>query len=183
MKLTRYIRPRARRTAAQQIAATERPGIAITIVEGEQGRTWADAVKQLRPGGGLLIENLAALGRRRDTVCDRLDAVFAKGASVVLGEDDSVHSPDCGPSLLAGVRARGVTVSGDEPKPRVAPNKLPDAVRDQAERYWKQKQFERMTNREIAEAAGVSVETLASWFGARGNYVNARRGRPPKRKQ
>jgi hypothetical protein len=179
MKLTRYIRPTARRTAAQQIAATDRDGIAITITEGEQGRTWADALKQLKPGGGLLVETIATLGRRRDTVCERLRAVFDKGASVVLS-DGTVHAPDCGPSLIAGLMARGVTVSGTEPGPRVAHNRTAPDILAEARKLWTQKQFARMTNGEIAAAVGLSVPTLAREFGKRSEHVPVAPGRPRK---
>jgi len=167
MKITRYIRPVARRTAAQQIAATERDGIAITIIEGDQRRTFDNALQQLKPGGGLLIETLATLGRRRDTVCDRVRAVFAKGASIVLA-DGTVHGPECEASLIAGLMARGVTVTGNEPKPRIAHNRASDETRAEAKRLWTQKQFSKLTNGEVAEAVGVSVVTLTDWFGPRG---------------
>lgn len=182
MKLIRYIRPTARRTAAQQIAATDCDGIAITITEGEQGRTWADALKQLRPGGGLVIQDLATLGRRRDTVCERVRAVMAKGASIVLA-DGSMHGPKEEASLIAGLMARGVTVSGAEPGPRVAHNRTSPEVLAEAKRLWTQNQFARMTNGEIAEAVGLSVSTLTREFGRRGQYIKTRPGRPPKRKQ
>lgn len=167
MKLTRYIRPTARRRAADQIAATERDGISITIIEGEQGRTFADALKQLNHGNGLLIESLATLGRRRDTVCERIGAIFDKGASIVDADGD-VHEPSCRQSLIKAIRARGITVAGDEPRPRVAHNKTDAETLKEAKRYWTQKQFAAMTNQDIADAVGVSVVTLTKTLGPRG---------------
>ena len=58
MKIIRYIRPTARWTKAKQELATNREDIRFTIVEGELDSTFADALKLLKPGNGLLVENL-----------------------------------------------------------------------------------------------------------------------------
>lgn len=170
MKLIQHIRPTTHRTEADQRRAGAQFEPAFVVVVGHQGRTFETTLKQLKRNSdnGVLIENPGTLSRRRDVACAMLEQIFAKGASVVFSDDGSVHSPECGASLIAGVRSRGVTMRGDEPKPRVAHNRASDEVRAEAKRYWTQKQFARMTNGEIAEAVGVSVVTLTDWFGPRG---------------
>lgn len=158
--MTRYVRPTARRTAAQQIRATDRDGIAITIIEGDQCRTWLDALKQLRPGGGLLIQDIGTLGRRYETRRERIEAVAAKQASIVLA-DGSVHGPDCLPSIVAGLQAPR------SDNPRRAHNRTDDETLAEAQRLWTGAPFRGMTNGQIADAVGLSIPTLTRHFGAR----------------
>ena len=173
MKLIRYIRATSRSSVADQIAATERDGIRITIVEGEPDSTFADALKQLKRGNGLLIEGFHVLGRKRDTVCERVRQVFAKGGNIVDADGD-IHAPAYEKTLIKALKTRGVTVNGREPRPRVAHNRTDDDTRKAAKRLWTQKQFARMTNKDIAEEIGVSTWTLRHWFGPRGRKA----GRP-----
>jgi DNA invertase Pin-like site-specific DNA recombinase len=167
MKLTRYIRPTARRSIDDQIAATEQDGISITIIEGDMGRTFKDALKQLKPGNGLLIENFATLGRRRDTVCDRVEAIFDKRANIVDAEGD-VHEPKCRRTLIKAIKSKGITVRGGEPKPRVPHNKISDEDLEEAKKVWSGKKYRAMTNKEVSEAVGISVVTLTERLGKRG---------------
>lgn len=161
MKLIRYIRPTARRSTARQRAVTDREGIAIDVIEGDQGRTWETALKLLKRGNGLLIEDIATLGRRYDTRVERIKAVAAKGASIVLA-DGSVHGPECAPSIVAGLQAP----RSDEP--RVAHNKTDDETLAEAKRLWTGRAYKAMTNGQIAEAVGLSIPTLTRYFGKRG---------------
>lgn len=185
MKLTVYIRPTARRPIAAQEAQARKSlekvrdkypgGISIIITEGDQGRTWENALKQLGPINHLLIENFQTLHRIRDIACERIEQVFDKSASIV-DEDGEIHEPRCRRTLLKALRSRGLTVSSAEPKPRLAHNKTPDDVLKEAKRMWTQKQFAKMTNKDISEAVGVSVVTLIKTFGKRGRPA----GRPRK---
>lgn len=173
MKLIAYIRPTARSPANGQVAALKPHAPAFTVIEGQDGRDWSTALKILKTGNGLLIEDIGTLGRRHDTRRERIEAVATKGASIVLA-DGSVHGPDCAPSIVAGMCAP----KSDEP--RVAHNKTPEEKLAEAERYWKQKQFKRMTNREIAEVVGLSIPTMTRAFGKRSDFVETGPGRPKK---
>jgi hypothetical protein len=173
MRLIRYIRPTSRRSIDDQITATDRFKVHFTVVDGEDDRDFATALKILNKGNGLLIEGFHILGRRRDTVCERVKQIFAKGANIVDADGD-IHPPSYEKTLIKALQARGVTVKGTEPRPRVAHNRIDDETRKEAKRLWTQKQFSRMTNADIAEEIGVSVVTLNQWFGPRGR----RAGRP-----
>jgi hypothetical protein len=177
MKKIRYIRPTARSTEEMQRKATDHLGpFAIDIVEGQDGRTFETAIKVMKAGNALVISGLDTLGRRRDTVVSRINAVFdiRGGGGNILDKDGDLHEPECRKSLTKAIMSRGITVKGDEPSPRVAHNKTPDDVMAEAKRMWTQKQYARMTNKDIAEAVGISVVTLIKQLGPRGRKA----GRP-----
>lgn len=67
---------------------------------------------------------------------------------------------------------------GEDPKPRVAHNKTADEDLKDAKRFWTQKQFRKMTNKDITEATGISVVTLTKEFGKRSKYIKTGPGRP-----
>lgn len=170
MKLIAYIRPTARRPAKDQAAALKPHAPAFIVIDGQDGRDWSTALKMLRRGNGLVIENIGTLGRRYDTRVERIEAVAGKGASIVLA-DGSIHGPDCAPSIVAGMSA---------PKsdaPRVAHNRTDDDTLAEAKRLWTGREFRAMTNGQIAEAVGLSIPTLTRYFGARGIR---KAGRPRK---
>jgi len=170
MKLIAYIRPTVRRPAKDQVAALKPHAPTFTVIDGQDGRDWSTALKMIKRGNGLLIEDIGTLGRRFDTRRERIEAVAAKGASIALA-DGSVHGPDCAPSIVAGMR---------EPKsdaPRVAHNATPDHVLVEAERIWTGEAYRSMTNGQVADAVGLSIPTLTRKFGKRGIR---KAGRPRK---
>lgn len=178
MKLIRYIRPTSRRSTAWQRSVTERAGIALDVIEGDQGRDWNTALKMLKSGNGLLAAEPETLGRKIETRARRVQEVAAKGAWIILA-DGGEHSPEAAANLIDWMRAGG---DRDKPaEPRVAHNRTPDDVMIEAQRYWTQKQFSRMTNGEVAAAVGLSVPTLTRAFGPRSQYIETRPGRPKKR--
>lgn len=173
MRIIRYIRPTARWTKAQQERATDHFDIHFTIVDGEHGRTFDNALKQLRPTRALLVENLQVFARRRDTICVRIRQVFAIGSTLMLANGNT-YTPDQEDPLVEGVMTGGYLLK--EPKPRVAHNKIDEKTLEQAAKMWHGEKFRRMTNKEIAEAVGVGVVTLHRALGPRGRKA----GRPKK---
>jgi|GEM_PF-5404405 len=174
MKLIRYIRGTTRHPAARQLAATDRDGIAMTVVEGEQGRTWETALKVAKPGNGILIDSLETLGRKATTRAVRLEAARAKGVSIVIAEDDSTHSPEAIPSLITGLRS-GLK---RDPNPRVAHNRIDDEARAAAFRFW---QDHDLDNHAVARLAGISYAAMRRWWQAECPRPLRRPGRKRKR--
>lgn len=178
MKLIRYIRPTSRRSTAWQRAVTEREGIAIDVIEGDQGRTWETALKLLKRGNGLLAAEPETLGRKIETRARRVQEVAAKGAWIILAYGGE-HSPEAAEGLIDWMRAGGDR--DKPPEPRVAHNRTPANVMAEAERMWTGASFGRMTNGEIAAAVGLSIPTLTRAFGPRSRYIETRPGRPKQR--
>jgi hypothetical protein len=173
MKLIRYIRGTTRHSAARQSAATERDGIAMTVVEGEQGRTWETALKVAKPGNGILIDSLEVLGRKITTRIHRLTQAQTKGVGIVIAEDDTTHGPDEIPSLITGLRS-GVK---RERTPRKAHNRTDPQKLAEAGKVWTGDDYAAMSNDAVARATGVSKVTLWREFGPRGRKA----GRPRNR--
>jgi hypothetical protein len=171
MKLTRYIRPSATGGTQDQLDKTDRDGISTTIIEGEQGRTFENALQQLGPNNHLLIRDLKVLARKKDDVATRIKQVVAKGASIVEA-DGFTTAPNQAAALIRGIKSKGITVRGGEPKPRVPHNKTPDAVKEAARRMYTQQKFKRWSNKEIAEEFGVTTWALRDWFGPRSKYID-----------
>jgi len=157
MKLILYIRATTRRTVAQQIEATKRKGIALTVIEGEQGRTYDTAIKVGKPGNGILLDSLETLGRKITTRIARLEAAAAKGLHIVIAEDESTHAPQQIPSLIAGLRSG---VKRERP-PRVAHNRIGETGREAAFRYW---QDHGIDNHAVERLAGVSYASMRRWW-------------------
>lgn len=171
MKIIRYIRPTSRWTKAHQERETDYEDIAYTVVEGVDGLTFDDAVDMLRRGNVLLVQDLNVFARRRDTICDRVRAVFAKGAGILVGSGRE-FTPDQEEPLIEGIMTGGYLVR--EPKQRVAHNKIDPEKLEAAKEMWLGDEFKRMTNDEVAKATGVSKVTMHREFGPRGRKA----GRP-----
>lgn len=175
MKLIRYIRPTSRWTVAHQERATGHREIAFTIVEGRDRMSFDTVLKMLKPGNGVLVENLQAFARRRDSICDRLKAIFAKRA-VVVDAKGNIYAPEHEAIIVEAVMTGGYSVK--EPKKRVAHNRIDDETRAKALELWKRKD---LTNKQVSELAGVAYPTMFKWFQA--EYPREQqRGRPRKRK-
>ena len=174
MKTFRYIRPTKRWPRAQQERATARDGIHFNVIEGDQGRDFDTLLKLLRPGNGVLVENLQVFARSRKIICDRLRAIFAR-QSVVIDAKGNEYRPENEAIICEAVMTGGYVVK--EPTARVAHNKTSDEKLERAREMWTGEAFAAMTNVEIARATGISTVTLNKEFGARGRKA----GRPRKR--
>jgi hypothetical protein len=159
MKRIRYIRPTKRRPEAHQRAATDHlEPFAITIVHGEQDRTFKNALKILKAGNALTIQDLHTLARRRDTICDMVSQIFAKGAFIETA-DGSLHKPACEASLIAGIMTGGcLTV---EQRERIVHNRIDDEKRALAFKYW---QDHSLSNEAVARLAEIQYQTMRKWW-------------------
>ena len=174
MKRIRYIRPTSQRREVDQRAATDHlKPFSIDIVDGVDDSTFADALKQLKAGNALVMESLSTLGRRRDTVCARLTCVFDKGAYVQTADQNALFKPKDQAGLIAGIMARGISTA--EPKPRVAHNRVADADRKRALKYWKD---HKLAPRDVERLSGYTMQSLRRWFADEYPRPAARRGRP-----
>ncbi len=175
MKRIRYIRPTARRPELHQANATEHlEPFAITIVEGDQGRTFSNALKILKAENALVIQDLHTLARKRVTICDMISQVFAKGAFIETS-DNTLHKPECEASLLAGIMTGGTL--NDETRERIVHNRIDDEQRALAFKYWQDKD---LNNQAVARLAGISYQTMRRWW--QKDYPREGQvGRPKKR--
>jgi len=175
MKIIRYIRPTSRWTQAHQERETDFEDIAFTVVEGVDGLTFDNAVRMLRRGNVLLVQDLNVFARRRDTICERVRAVFSKGASIVVGSGKE-FTPDQEDPLIEGIMTGGYLVK--EPKQRVAHNRIDDERRAKAFEYWQQKD---LTNAQVERLSGISYQTMFKWWQAEFPREQ-RKGRPRSKK-
>lgn len=156
MKLIHYIRETARTPARTQRRAAEpyRDSIADEVVDGAKGSRFGDALKLLRRGNGLLVYSAAIIGRGAAQRRERVKSVIGKG-SVVVGCDTIMES-----------------------EPKSAHNKTPDDVRENAFKYW---QNHELSNKQVAELAGLPYGTMRHWW--HGEFPRPRRepGRPKKK--
>lgn len=175
MKRIRYIRPTARRPEAHQRAATDHlEPFAIDIVEGDQDRTFANALKILKAENALVVQDMHTFGRRKDTICDRVQAVFKKGA-FIEDADGNLHKPECEASLLAGIMTGGGL--SDEKRERIAHNRISDEKRALAFKYW---QDHELSNAAVARLAGVSYQSMRRWWQVEYPRPLEKAGRPKK---
>lgn len=147
---------------------------AITIVHGKDDCTFENALKILKAGNALTIMEFETLGRRIDTRCNHINAVFDKRA-LIEDKDGDLHEPSCRKSLIKAIKSKDT--SKTETASRVPHNKVDQATRDDAEKLWTGKNYENMTNGQVANEIGFTVKTLTEWFGPRG-----RKAGRPKRK-
>lgn len=175
MKRIRYIRPTARRPEALQRRETDHLGpFAITIVHGKDDCTFENALKILKAGNALTIMEFETLGRRIDTRCKHIEAVFDKKA-LIEDKDGDLHEPSCRKSLIKAIKSKDTRET--EAKPRIPHNKADQAARDAAEKIWTGDNFKNMTNGQVADEVGFTVKTLTDWFGPR----DRPRGRPRRK--
>lgn len=179
MKRIRYIRPTALKSEALQRRKTDHLGpFAITIVHGKDDCTFENALKILKAGNALTIMEFETLGRRIDTRCKHIEAVFDKKA-LIEDKDGDLHEPSCRKSLIKAIKSKDT--SKTEKAPRVPHNKVDQAAKDEAEKLWTGENFAGMKNRQVADETGFSVKTLTEWFGPRSNYIKTRPGRPRRK--
>lgn len=180
MKLIRYVKPSARLTKKHQIEATDHlediGSFAITIVDGEDGRTLENAIKILKPKNGLVVHSVGTFSRSRQSIVDACKKVFAKGANIVEA-DGKIHTPDDADALFSGIMlgkhlAKGSGRHGGH-------NKISEAKRSAAFLLW---QTNSLTNDEVAELAGISYQAMYKWWG-KSHPRNQEPGRRPKRKR
>lgn len=159
MKRIRYIRPTKRRPVAHQERATEHlEPFAITIVHGEGGRTFENALKILKKGNALVVQDLHTLARRRDTICDMVCRVFSKGA-LIEDASGNLHKPECEASLIAGITTGGHLTS--EQRERIAHNRISDERRAFAFKYWRDHS---LSNAAVARLAELQYQIMRKWW-------------------
>ncbi len=174
MKRIRYIRPTKRRPEAHQRAATDHlEPFAIDIVEGDQGRSFATALKVLKRGNAIVVQDLHTFARRRDTICDMISRIFAKGALIETA-DNTLHEPECEASLIAGLMTGGGLT--EEKRDRIAHNRISDEQRALAFKYW---QDHDLNNQAVARLAGIQYQTMRRWW----QTEHPRTGRPGRPKK
>lgn len=174
MKIFRYIRPTSRKPVAHQMRVTERDDIHFTVVEGQDGYTFdATLLKVLKRGNCVLVEDLNTFGRRRATVCDRLGAIFALGASVV-DANGTVYTPECGDAVVAAFMEGQKSETVRE---RIPHNKASAEDKERALNFWLQTD---LTNEQVERLAGFTYSAMHSWF-AEMYPRNQPRGRRPRK--
>jgi hypothetical protein len=172
MTIIRFIMPTHRNTEAQQRRATDHLEPDLTIV-----RDVDELLRQLRPGRTVTIDHVKTFARKTSDRIDIVRKIFAAGCDIVTASGAKL-TPDQEDIVVELMTANKRALSAKEASRRGGWNKVDDADREKALKFWKD---DELSVEQLVEYTGYSYSTLRNWFAAE-HPRKDKRGRPRKRK-